>query len=66
MLKQIKNGCIEIWGLNVVQTEDCIVFIFLWIFVMSGLGSRQVYLYFFEKIVDNFSLLFLPFLVFAY
>ena len=33
---------------------------------MSGLGSRQVYLYFFGKIVDNFFLLFLPFLVFAY
>ena len=29
---------------------------------MSGLGSRQVYLYFFGKIVDNFSLLFLTFL----
>ena len=43
-----------------------IVFIFLWIFIMSGLESRQVYLYFFGKIVDNFSFLFLPFLVFAY
>ena len=43
-----------------------IVFIFLWIFIMSGLRSRQVYLYFFGKIVDNFSLLFLPFLVSAY
>ena len=42
-----------------------IVFIFLWIFIMSGLGSRQVYLYFFGKIVDNFSLLYLPFLAFA-
>ena len=38
-----------------------ILFIFLWIFIMGGLGSRQVCLYFFRKIVDNFSLLFLPF-----
>ena len=43
-----------------------IVFIFLWIFIMSRLGSRQVYLYFFGKIVDKFSLLFLPFSVFTY
>ena len=27
-----------------------IVFIFLWIFIMSGLGSRQVFFYFFGKI----------------
>ena len=42
-----------------------IVFIFLWIFIMSGLGSRQVYLYFFGKIVDNFSLLFFTFFSFC-
>ena len=35
-----------------------IVFIFFSIFIMSGLGSRQVYLYFFGEIVDNFSLFF--------
>ena len=42
-----------------------IVFTFLWMFIMSGLGSRQVCLYFFGKIVDNFSLLFLPFFSFC-
>ena len=39
------------------------VLIFLWIFIMSGLGSRQVYLYFFGKIVDNFSFTFFSFCI---